>query len=136
MRKLKTHPSGVRYSERGFGFAELLVVVAIVGVLTAIAIPALTSVFGRAETAKAGRNAQSLVSTFNAARAAGNSTNFANAGEAISAITTSPGIKGGGVYSANAFYVSMDPAEIVTASLKIEPQLTGTGTEGNLTIRP
>jgi type II secretory pathway pseudopilin PulG len=115
---------------------ELLVVVAIVGVLTAIAIPALTSIFGRAGTAKAGRNAQSLVATFNAARAAGNSTNFENAGAAISAITTSPGIRGGGVYSANAFYVPMAASEIAEATSKIDPLLSGTATEGNLTIRP
>jgi prepilin-type N-terminal cleavage/methylation domain-containing protein len=131
MKNLKT-----RKAERGFGFSELLVVIAVIGVLTSIAIPAMSGVFGKAEGARTMRNAQNIVSTFNAARAAGNSTSYSNSAEAIAAITTSPGINGGGIYSSNAFYVSMLPAQITEASARIASQLSGPPTEGNLIILP
>ena len=136
MKNLKTSRSGLRYCEEGFGFSELLVVVAIIGVLTAIAIPALANIFGRADTAKAGRNAQSLVATFNASRAAGNSSAYTNATEAIAAVTnaTNGGIKGAGVFKDSKFFVSMSQPEIEAATLKIQSTLVGSDTEGTLTI--
>ena len=108
--------------------------VAIIAVLTSIAIPALSGIFGRADSIRAERNAQTLVSTFNAARAAGNSTPFANAGEAIIAITSEPGLHGGGIYTTNQFYISMDHDQITEASLKINPVLSGPPNEENMFI--
>lgn len=119
-----------------FGMAEVLVVIAIIGVIAAIAIPALSGLFGRADRAKVARNAQNLVSTFNAARAAGNSTSYANASDAIAALTTSPGITGGGKYYDSIFYVPMEAAQVSEASSRIVPTLAGPPNEGNLLMAP
>ncbi|HWB02289.1 MAG TPA: type II secretion system protein [Verrucomicrobiales bacterium] len=119
-----------------FGMAEVLVVIAIVGVITAVAIPAMSGLFGRADSAKAERNAQNLVSTFNAARAAGNSTSYASASDAITALTTSPGITGSGKYFDSIFYVPMEATQVAEASSRIVPTLAGPPNEGNLLMAP
>ena len=124
----------MKSSVKAFTLAELLVVIAVIGVIAAIAIPAMSGFFGQADSAKTERNAQYLVSTFNAARAAGNSMSFANATEAIEAVTTSPGIPGRGEYASSRFYVPMDPAEVTKASTRISLGLAGTASEGSLTI--
>jgi prepilin-type N-terminal cleavage/methylation domain-containing protein len=119
-----------------FGMAEVLVVIAIIGVITAVAIPAMSGLFGRADSAKAERNAQNLVSTFNAARAAGNSTSYASASDAITALTTSPGITGSGKYFDSIFYVPMEATQVAEASSRIVPTLAGPPNEGNLLMAP
>ena len=135
MKNLKTNPVSSRL-KAGFGFIELFVVISVIGILSAIAIPALSGVFVKAGQSKAERNAQSLVSTFNAARAAGNTASYASITDAISAVTTSPGISGGGTYASSHFFVPMAPAEITEASAKIAPALLGSASEGTLIIAP
>jgi type II secretory pathway pseudopilin PulG len=135
MKNLKTNPVSSKL-KGGFGYIELFVVISIIGVLSAIAIPALSGVFGKAGESKAERNAQSLVATFNAARAAGHTASYASIADAISAITTSPGINGGGTYASSHFFVPMAPAEITEASARIAPTLLGSASEGTLTIAP
>src|SRR5437868_2465010 len=120
---------------RAFTLIELLTVIAVIGVIAAVAIPSLSGVFGQADAAKTERNAQYLVSTFNAARAAGNSTTFADAAEAIAAVTTAPGLSGRGDYATSKFYVPMEPAEVTAATTRISLGLAGTATEGSLTIQ-
>ena len=57
---------------KGFSITELLIVIAVIGVITGISIPSISGMFYKGEAAKNYRNAQSIVSAFNAARAAGN----------------------------------------------------------------
>ena len=121
--------------KKGFSLVELLVVIAVIGVIAAIAIPAMSGIFGKADNSKTARNAQSIVSAFNSARAAGHATSYATAGAAIGAVTT-PGtpLTGGGVFADSTFTVSMGADEVTAATAVISPALVGTPTEGTLAI--
>jgi len=64
-------PTYILSVQRGFSLVELLVVIAVIAIIAAIAIPNIANITGSATGSKDLRNAQSIVSTFNAARAAG-----------------------------------------------------------------
>jgi prepilin-type N-terminal cleavage/methylation domain-containing protein len=130
MKNLKTN------MKKGFSLVELLVVIAVIGVIAAIAIPAMSGIFGRADSAKTARNAQNIVSTFNAARAAGNTTSFADRDAAISALTSGTGITGSGTFNTSKFFVSMSTDEITAAKTKIQTAMVGADpTESTLAIQ-
>ncbi len=111
--------------KKGFSLVELLVVIAVIGVIAAIAIPAMSGIFGQADSAKIKRNAQNIVSVFNAGRAAGSPEVCPDVTSAILAVTTSPGITGSGTFAASNFYVAMDAAEVTAATALIDPALVG-----------
>lgn len=58
-------------SKKGFSLVEMLVVIAVIGVLTAIAIPMIGRINDQATLAKNNRNAQAVAAMFNAAKSAG-----------------------------------------------------------------
>jgi type IV pilus assembly protein PilA len=56
---------------KGFSLVEMLVVIAVIGVIAAIAIPSIGNINNSAKTATNQRNAQSIVSMYQAGAAAG-----------------------------------------------------------------
>lgn len=66
--KIKRTP---KYENRGFRLVEMLVVIAVIGILAGIAIGAMSSTNSTAKTNAAKRNAQSLCSLYNSARLVG-----------------------------------------------------------------
>ncbi len=117
-------------AKKGFSLVELLVVIAVIGVIAAIAIPAMSGIFGKSEAAKTRRNAQNIVGTFNAARAAGNTTSYTQA-DAITAVTGA-GISGAGAFAGSTFVVPLSTTESAAASGSISA--VGTGNDLTLSV--
>ena len=120
--------------KKGFSLVELLVVIAVIGVIAAIAIPAMSGIFGQADTQKLNRNAQNVVASFNAARAAGNQTVFADEPAAVAAIITAPGLSGAGTFASSQFVSVMTPAEAALLDSRIGT--TGSGASLTLVYNP
>jgi prepilin-type N-terminal cleavage/methylation domain-containing protein len=121
-------------NKKGFSLVELLVVIAVIGVIAAIAIPAMSGIFGKADNNKTLRNAQNIVSSFNAARAAGNTTVYADEDAAVAAIVTATGITGAGSFSATRFSAPMQTSEAAAAKAHID--ISGTGADLTLVYTP
>lgn len=64
--------------KKGFSLVEMLVVIAVIGIIAAIAVPNIGRINDSATDAKARRNAQNLASIFASAQAAGH--DFSSAG--------------------------------------------------------
>jgi len=73
----------IRSSKCGFSLIELLVVIAVIAIIAAIAIPNIANIINSATGSKNLRNAQSIVVSFNAARAAGFNAFIPNPANAI-----------------------------------------------------
>jgi prepilin-type N-terminal cleavage/methylation domain-containing protein len=102
---------------------ELLVVIAVIGIIAAIAITPMAGIFETGRQSKNRRNAQSIVSTYNSARASGHvyagaaltvGSNPANT-QAVAAWFGTPR-NGMGVNATNWFGISLTAAEAAACS--------------------
>lgn len=100
-------------AKKGFSLVELLVVIAVIGVIAAIAIPAMSGVFENSTIAKNKRNAQTIASLYANLRAAGGTVDSPNAANIAAALSTSPGISGSanGAFASTKFYAPMSTTE-------------------------
>lgn len=68
--------TSISTSSQGFSLVEMLVVISIIGIVSSLAVPSISSFIDTADKAKISRNAQNLASTYSAGLAAGH--NFAD----------------------------------------------------------
>lgn len=68
-RNMKLHP--IKSIQKGFSLVEMLVVIAVIGIIAAIAVPNIGRINDAAKDATYRRNAQNLCSVFASAQAAG-----------------------------------------------------------------
>lgn len=113
----------------GFSLIELLVVIAVIAVIAAIAIPSITGVVAATNDTKNRQNAQTIASTFVAARAAGMTNSVANENAAVNLIRNGVNVRIGSV--TNTFRVpGMTTAEATAARTYL--LYTGATTNGTL----
>lgn len=111
-------------AQKGFSLVELLVVIAVIAVIAAIAIPNIAGITQSANISKAQRNAQNIVSTFSALRAAGyNATHTKDS--AITVVSTATPVQGDPATNGmNAQYsiggLNLSPADRTEAATYIE----------------
>ena len=73
---------------KGFSLVEMLVVIAVIGVIAAIAIPSIGNINSSAKTATNQRNAQSIVSMYQAGAAAGVAWGGTDRNSQVTAVVT------------------------------------------------
>ena len=56
--------TATQWSPRGFSWVEMLIVIALIGIMASVAIPSIGSITGSAQVSVADRNAQNLASVY------------------------------------------------------------------------
>jgi type II secretory pathway pseudopilin PulG len=95
----------------------MLVVIAIIGIIAAIAIPNIGSINDAANDSAAQRNAQNAASVWNAAIAAGYAATEATTADALTSLET--GVNGAGAFATNTFKTG-----VLSNRAAVEPLLT------------
>ena len=113
---------------RAFSLTELLIAIAVLGILLALVIPSFSGILDKAQDQKALRNAQNLVSPFNNARNCG--AVFAtytkeSVADALTGNTPGVVVQGSGMFATTPFRLSMSAAEVANALVYIEAQGSG-----------
>lgn len=93
-----------RVTRRGFSLVELLIVITVIGIMVAIAVPVLSPIRENARINKNQRNAQSLVAMASSAQAAGAPLDLSTVNSAI--LQLKGGVTGTGMFSTSTFKVA------------------------------
>jgi prepilin-type N-terminal cleavage/methylation domain-containing protein len=97
--------------KNGFSLVELLVALAVIGVIAGLAMPSIAGVVAGGRSAKEKRQAQSVALTFAAARSAGAHFPVATREGIVDALTTPGGVQGSGVLADVSFSVPVAASE-------------------------
>lgn len=90
---------------------EVLVVVAVIGVLAGLSISAMSGILKKGEDAKSIRQAHTIATTYAAARAAGASFAVQSRAGIVDSLTQPGGVQGRGIFADVVFSVPMSGVE-------------------------